>query len=66
MMRVRSGAPGQPFPEDLEQRDRSIEIANALPKGSAEEEFYRAMAASAEESISRTLADDRADDGRDW
>jgi hypothetical protein len=63
---TRMGTPGQPFQEDVEQRDRSRAVAEMLPKGSAEEEFYRAMAASAEQSIERSIAEDRADDGRDW
>lgn len=62
----RVGTPGQPFREDVEQRDRSNEVAAALPKGSIEEEFYRAMASSAEQSIERSVAEDRVDDGRDW
>lgn len=63
---TRMGTPGQPFEEDVEQRDRSRALAESLPKGSAEEEFYRAMAASAEQSIARSIAEDRADDGRPW
>lgn len=63
---VRSGTPGEPFREDVEQRDRSKQIADALPRGSIEEEFYRAMTASAEASIARSASEDRADDDRDW
>jgi transcriptional regulator with XRE-family HTH domain len=63
---ARIGTPGQPFKEDVEQRDRSTAVADALPKGSFEEEFYRNMASSAEQSIARSVAEDRTDDGRDW
>lgn len=62
----RMGSPGQPFPEDVEQRERSKEIADRLPKGSLAEEFYRGIAASAEHSIALSVAEDHADDGRDW
>jgi hypothetical protein len=63
---ARMGTPGQPFREDVEQRDRSIEAAKSFPKGSIEEEFYRGMASSAEQSIARSVAEDRTHDGRDW
>jgi transcriptional regulator with XRE-family HTH domain len=63
---VRTGTPGQPYREDVEQRDHSLRLANTLPKGSPEEEFYRSIAASAEASIARSVEEDRADDGRDW
>lgn len=63
---ARSGTPGEPFPEDIEQRDKSLKIAETLPTGSLEENFYRDMAKSAEESIARELAEDQPGDGRDW
>ncbi|MGI8546750.1 MAG: hypothetical protein ACR2M1_05360, partial [Gemmatimonadaceae bacterium] len=63
---ARLGTPGQPFREDVEQRDRSTAVADALPKGSIQEHFYRDMASSAEQSIAGSVAEDRADDGRDW
>lgn len=63
---IRSGTPGQPYPEDVEQRDRSREIADQLARGSIEEQFYRDMAKSAEESIAREMADDVPNDGRSW
>jgi hypothetical protein len=63
---TRMGTPGQPFSEDIEQRDRSRELAGTMPRGSYEEKFYREMAASAEASIARSVVEDRTDDGRDW
>lgn len=63
---VRSGTPGEPFPETVEQRDRSREIAEQLPAGSLEQRFYSDMAKSAEKDIARELADDVPDDGRAW
>lgn len=55
---VRSGTPGQPFPQDLEQRDRAREIADGLPRGSATERFYRSLQRSAEADIARSLERD--------
>lgn len=63
---ARMGQPGHPFPQDVEQRDKSSDLAVRLPSGSIEQEFYGSMAASAEQSIARSVDEDRADDGRDW
>jgi hypothetical protein len=63
---VRSGTPGEPFPETVEQRDRSRQIAKQLPTGSLEERFYSDMAESAERDIAREAEDDAPDDGRTW
>jgi transcriptional regulator with XRE-family HTH domain len=63
---VRSGTPGEPYPEDIEQRDRSREVASLMPKGSAAERFYLGMAISAERSIESGVDEDREDDGRRW
>jgi transcriptional regulator with XRE-family HTH domain len=62
----RVGTPGQPFQEDLEQRDRSKKLAAMFPEGSIEEQFYRDMASSAERSIARSAQEDLPSDGRDW
>ena len=63
---MRSGTPGEPFPETLEQRDRSREIAGGLAIGSVERKFYTDMAQSAERDIRREVEDDLPTDGRDW
>jgi transcriptional regulator with XRE-family HTH domain len=63
---MRSGVLGEPFPETIEQRDRSREIANNLPAGSLERKFYTDMALSAERDITREFDEDLASDGRDW
>jgi transcriptional regulator with XRE-family HTH domain/DNA-binding transcriptional ArsR family regulator len=63
---IRSGTPGEPFPETVEQRDRSRQVAKGLPTGSLEERFYRDMAESAERDIAREAEDDAPDDGRAW
>jgi len=63
---IRSGTPGEPFPETIEQRDRSRQIAKQLPTGSLEERFYSDVADSAERDIAREAEDDAPDDGRTW
>ena len=62
----RSGTPGEPFPETIEQRDRSRAIAKGLPVGSIERQFYADMAKSAERDIEREIEDDQPSDGRSW
>ena len=63
---LRSGTPGEPYPEDVEQRDRCREVASLMPKGSAAEHFYLDMAISAERTIESSIDEDREDDGRRW
>ncbi|MDQ0029040.1 ATP-binding protein [Arthrobacter bambusae] len=63
---LRSGTPGEPYPETIEQRDRSRRMAEHLPAGSLEERFYSEMAKSAERDIAYELAEDAPDDGREW
>lgn len=63
---MRSGTPGEPFPETIEQRDRSREIAKDLSAGSIERRFYTDMAKSAERDILRDIDDDLPADGRNW
>lgn len=63
---VRTGTAGQPFTEDLEQRDRARKIADMMPKGSHEERLYRGLERSAEDSIQWHAERDDIRDGRDW
>lgn len=63
---IRSGTPGEPFPETVEQRDRSRRIARQLPTGSLEERFYNDIAESAVKDIAREAEDHTSDDGRIW
>lgn len=63
---VRSGTPGEPFPETVEQRDRSRAVATDLPAGSIVRQFYTDIAKSAERDIQREAEDDRPNDGRSW
>lgn len=53
---VRGRHPGEPAAEDLDQRDRSREVAARLPVGSVGQRFYRDLARSAEETIRRHAA----------
>ena len=67
MSGVRNGTPEQPFPEDIEQRDRSHRIAQELAAGSVERRFYEALVDLAESSIRWHNLHDRVDlDGRRW
>jgi transcriptional regulator with XRE-family HTH domain/DNA-binding transcriptional ArsR family regulator len=63
---IRSGTPGKPFPETIEQRDRSHNIVKELPAGSIEKRFYTNMAKSAERDIQREVEDVLPTDGRAW
>jgi transcriptional regulator with XRE-family HTH domain len=63
----RWAAPGQPYPEDVEQRDTAAQLATRAVSGSVEEHFYRSLSQSAEIWIDRTMSeDDLPADGRDW
>jgi len=63
---MRSGTPGEAFPETIEQRDKCREIAAGLPVGSIEHRFYSDMAKSAERDILREIQDDLPTDRREW
>ena len=62
---IRSGTPGEPFPETIE-RDKSRDIAKDLPAGSIERRFYTDMAKSADRDILHDIDDDLHSDGRAW
>ncbi|MHB8279748.1 MAG: helix-turn-helix domain-containing protein [Candidatus Humimicrobiaceae bacterium] len=55
---VKSGTPGQPFPEDIEQCDRSHELMQKLPIGSPAYNFYKALFEEAKAEIARHTIDD--------
>jgi transcriptional regulator with XRE-family HTH domain len=65
---MRTGTPGQPFMEDVEQRDRSLEVARRLHPGSMERRFYEALHESGSRGVQREIIADRfdGDDGRRW
>lgn len=63
----RMGTPGQPFPEDVEQYERSKDVAAKLPSGSPGSQFYAALSKSAEETIRKQVeADKPYNDRRAW
>ncbi|MFD3876624.1 hypothetical protein [Streptomyces microflavus] len=62
---MRSGTPGQPYPEDVEQHAKATELADSSAGGSVEEQFYRDLAGSALRLMQR-YTDDLPPDGRAW
>ncbi len=62
-----SGRIGQPFPEDIERRNRSAELARTLPPGSVEANFYLSLEKTAIEHIQWLgERDEQLIDGRNW
>ena len=53
MSGMRKGSPGEPFPEDVEQRDEARRVADRLLVGSPGERFYRSLQRAAEHEIER-------------
>lgn len=45
---IRSGTPGAPYAEDVEQHKMAAELAASFPAGSIEREFYSTLASAAE------------------
>jgi hypothetical protein len=63
----RWSAIGQPYPQDIEQRDTAARLAALTVRGSVEEQFYRALSLSAEKWIDRSMFGlDLPADGREW
>ena len=58
MSGARTGSPGEPFPEDVKQRDEARKVADDLPKGSPGERFYRSVQRFAEHAIQRERNED--------
>ena len=56
----RQGTPGEPFAEDVEQRDKARKVADMLPVGSPGERFYRSLQRAAEHAIERERNEDWA------
>jgi hypothetical protein len=54
----KSGTPGQPFPEDIEQRDRAHEMMKKLPVGSPTHRFYKSLYEEAMSEIDRHTSED--------
>jgi hypothetical protein len=58
---------GEPFPQDVEQRDTAAKLAEQAIRGSVEREFYHALSQSAQLWMDRSLAEDSfSTDGREW
>ncbi|MFL1901186.1 helix-turn-helix domain-containing protein [Streptomyces tauricus] len=57
----RFGTPGQPYPEDVDIKERAQRIRAGLPRGSAVDLFYKALMDSAQHSIDRAITDDLND-----
>lgn len=55
---TRSGIPGQPFPEDIEQRDKSKELMDKLAIGSPGHRFYKSLYEIALSNIKRDTIDE--------
>lgn len=62
----RTGTPGEPFQETIEQRDRSRALATEFAAGSIERRFYADMAKFAEKDIQPEVEDGLPTDGRSW
>ncbi|MFD8811958.1 hypothetical protein ACFV23_10850 [Streptomyces sp. NPDC059627] len=62
---MRSGTPGEPFPEDVDQHAKATELADTCAKGSVEDQFYRDLAESALHRIQHET-NELPPDGRDW
>jgi hypothetical protein len=64
---VKSGVAGEPFPEDIEQRNLAADIICGLSAGSPERQFYELLMRSAKDSVRGCI--ERAEvlaDGRSW
>lgn len=57
----RSGRPGEPFPEDVEQKEKATAIARTLPPGSPAHRFFVALVKSAESAIQWSVQRDEED-----
>lgn len=62
-MGLKQGTPGEPFPEDIELRDRASEHQAASRPGGRAASFWAAMVRSADRAIAAALEDVLADDG---
>jgi hypothetical protein len=62
---VRSGTPGQPFPADVDMKERAEQVLASLSKADAAYALYDDMRRHAEGGIERALAEGRAMDDED-
>lgn len=62
-----SGTLGQPFPADIERRDRAMAVLELLPQHSVEADFYRSLILHSEREINaKDLIDEGLADRREW
>ena len=50
---VKSGTPGEPYPQDIQCRDKAIEVLKSLPRYSVAYELYDDLRKDAEYEIKR-------------
>jgi len=55
---VKSSSPGEPYPKDLEIRERATRVRATLPAGSLEDRLYAALQDHASAEIGRVLRED--------
>ncbi|EFQ79676.1 helix-turn-helix domain-containing protein [Corynebacterium pseudogenitalium] len=66
LTQLKSGTPGEIFPETLEQLERCKELAEAYQDLGAVASFYRELAERAEREAEWELASEQKHDGRRW
>jgi hypothetical protein len=59
---MRSGTPGQPFPQDIKLRDRCQELLPRLRKGSPVSELFQDVLRTAERNIEEEIQEDDEDE----
>ncbi|MFI0779323.1 hypothetical protein [Streptomyces sp. NPDC021212] len=55
---MKTTSPGQPYPRDLDLRDRAAQVRATLPPGSPQERLYAALEEHANTEIHRALTED--------
>ncbi|MFB6887721.1 hypothetical protein ACFCX4_00185 [Kitasatospora sp. NPDC056327] len=67
MSGMKSTSPGEPFPQDVEVREKAAGVRATLTAGSPEDRFYSALEDSADAEIERAIREDLdLDYRRDW
>ncbi len=57
---VRSGSPGQPFPDDIKMKEESEQVLNELTRFSPAHRLYSSLKSTAESNIARSLKEGEA------
>ncbi|GCD40353.1 ATP-binding protein [Streptomyces paromomycinus] len=64
---MKTTSPGQPYPRDLDLREKAAQVRATLPPGSPHERLYAALEEHADREISRALTEDLYTDlRRQW